>query len=74
MTHPRMKKAANLVRVKRLKDKVVSDLLDLPSPDSDTEGSSVDHNDHPPIPIRSGVQDIESLENEGGSIRYEDED
>lgn len=70
---PRMRKRHNQVRVQRLLESV-REQLDLPTPNSDAEGSSVDHDDHPPVPIGGGVEDLESFENEGGSCGYEDKD
>lgn len=47
--------------------------LELPTPYADTKGSSVDHEDHPAVPVRSGLQDTEPFE-DGGCPRCKDED
>jgi len=41
-------------------------VLQLTSPNTNAEGSGVDHEDQPAVPVGSDSEDLESFENEGG--------
>ena len=48
------------------KEKVPYAALELPTPNTDTEGGSVDHQDHPAVPVGGGLKDLKPLKNRRG--------
>jgi len=71
--HPRIKKRRNLIRMRRIRLELRERLLELASPDPDAEGSGVDHEDQPAVPVGGSSQDLETFEDEGGSLWDENE-
>ncbi len=70
--HPRIRKRRQKIRRRKLDELKERVALEFASPDSDTEGSPIDHNDHPPVPVRSRLKYLETIKDILRRVRNKD--